>query len=158
MVYKISILEALRVISGAALGGHFKEILGYIRYFLFHPTLNDYRDFSILQLLIYECCLPLNKNLLERLLRREPTIIQFNDGSLFIIQDLEDFYHASMCYEPKTLKFLLKYFRNRGVFVDVGANIGGYTIRVVKQARVYAIEPHPRNFHLLKLNLKLNKK
>jgi FkbM family methyltransferase len=43
-----------------------------------------------------------------------------------------------------------------GVFVDVGANIGGYSVRCVKKARVWAIEPHPRNFQLLELNVRLN--
>jgi FkbM family methyltransferase len=70
--------------------------------------------------------------------------------------DLEDFYHASMCYEAKTLAFVLKQLENGGVFVDVCANIGGYTVRVAKKARVWAIEPHPRNFQLLDLNVRLN--
>jgi FkbM family methyltransferase len=63
-----------------------------------------------------------------------------------------------MCYEPKTLAFILKRLADGGVFIDVGANIGGYTIRAAKTARVYALEPHPCNFHLLKLNVKLNQK
>jgi tRNA1(Val) A37 N6-methylase TrmN6 len=53
---------------------------------------------------------------------------------------------------------ILKRLAHGGVFIDVGANIGGYTIRVAKTARAYALEPHPRNFHLLKLNVKLNQK
>jgi FkbM family methyltransferase len=39
----------------------------------------------------------------------------------------------------------------------VGANIGGYTVRAAKRAYVYAFEPEPRNFNLLRLNIKLNK-
>lgn len=156
MSYRISVIEALRVTGGGILRGHFKGILGYTRYFLYKPAINDYHDLSILQLVIYGCGLSLSKNLLERLLRKEPTAIQFNDGSRFVVEDIEDFYHASMCYEPKTLRFILNHLQNGGIFVDVGANIGGYTIRVAKKARVYALEPHPRNFRLLKLNLKLN--
>jgi len=38
----------------------------------------------------------------------------------------------------------------------VGANIGGYTVRAARTARVYAFEPHPRNFYLLMLNVKIN--
>jgi FkbM family methyltransferase len=61
-----------------------------------------------------------------------------------------------MCYESKTLTFVLRSITDGGVFVDVGANIGGYTIRAAKKARVYALEPHPRNFQLLAFNVKLN--
>ncbi len=63
-----------------------------------------------------------------------------------------------MCGEPKTLAFILKSLAEGGVFVDVGANIGGYAIRAAKTSRVYAFEPHPRNFYLLKLNVKLNQR
>ena len=38
----------------------------------------------------------------------------------------------------------------------VGANIGGYTIRAAKYCKVYAIEPLPRNYEILKINEKLN--
>jgi FkbM family methyltransferase len=155
MVYKISTLTALRSAS-AILRGHLKTTLGYIRYLYIKPTIYDFNSFSILQLLIHECGLPLNKTTLNRLLNRNPTVVRFNDDTRYVTIDLEDFYHASMCYEKKTLTFILKLLTNGGVFVDVGANIGGYTVRAAKTAHVYAIEPHPRNFHLLELNVKLN--
>jgi FkbM family methyltransferase len=41
-------------------------------------------------------------------------------------------------------------------FVDVGANIGGYAIRAARYCKVYAIEPLPRNYKILKINEKLN--
>jgi len=105
---------------------------------------------------MHECGLPLNNILLNRLLSRNPTVVEFNDGTRFVVTDLEDFYHASICYEPKTLAFILKCLKKGDVFVDIGANIGGYTIRAAKTARAYAFEPHPRNFHFLTLNIKLN--
>jgi FkbM family methyltransferase len=158
MSYKISVPTALRNIMGAFWRGRFKRILGYARYFLYRPTACNLHDYSILLLLMHECGLPLDKYTLSQLLNRNPTIVQFNDGTRFAVMDLEDFYHASMCYESKTLAFVLKRLAHGGVFVDVGANIGGYTIRVAKTARVYALEPHPRNFHLLNLNVELNQK
>ncbi len=43
------------------------------------------------------------------------------------------------------------------IFVDVGAHIGGYSVRACKMnAKVIAIEPEEENFKLLKRNLKLN--
>jgi len=149
-------LQALRNIIGAIFRARFKKILGYARYFLYKPTARNFHDYSILTSLIHECGLPLNNILLNRLLSRKPTIIEFNDGTRFVVTDLEDFYHAPICYEPKTLAFILKCLKEGGVFIDVGANIGGYTIRAAKTARTYAFEPHPRNFHLLTLNIKLN--
>jgi FkbM family methyltransferase len=146
----------LRGAASALLRGNLKAVLGYIRYLHSRPRVHDFHDFSILQLLICECGLPLDKTTLNRLLDRNPTIVEFGDGTRYVVMDLEDFYHASMCYEAKTLAFILKQLENGGVFVDVGANIGGYSVRCAKKARVWAIEPHPRNFQLLELNVRLN--
>lgn len=38
----------------------------------------------------------------------------------------------------------------------MGANIGEYSIRAAKYCKVYAIEPLPRNYEILKINEKLN--
>jgi FkbM family methyltransferase len=51
----------------------------------------------------------------------------------------------------------MKQIKNCKVFVDVGANVGGYSIRAAKYCKVYAIEPLPRNYKILKINEKLNK-
>jgi FkbM family methyltransferase len=158
MTYRgIHFIRRIRKGLGAAFRGRFKVVVGYIRYFNAKPNIYDPRDHEILQSLIYACGLPLNTYTLNRLLNRTPTLIQFSDGTLYAIMDLEDFYHASMCYEPQTLTFIQRHLASGGVFVDVGANIGGYTVRVAKRAYVYAFEPEPRNFNLLRLNIKLNK-
>jgi len=45
----------------------------------------------------------------------------------------------------------------RGIVVDVGANIGGYTVRACRQAKlVVAIEPEEETFITLKKNVELN--
>jgi len=42
-------------------------------------------------------------------------------------------------------------------FLDIGAGIGSYAIRLAKGGlRVYAVEPDPVSFSLLLLNAKLN--
>jgi len=101
MVYKISTLTALKKSASAILRGRLKTMLGYIRYLHIKPIIYDSHSFSILQLLIHECGLPLDKTTFNRLLNRNPTVIQFNDDTRYAIIDLEDFYHASMCYEKK---------------------------------------------------------
>ena len=54
--------------------------------------------------------------------------------------------------------FLLHYLRPGDVFVDVGANVGSYTLLASAEigARTVAIEPVPSTFLALKANLKLN--
>ncbi|HOT98101.1 MAG TPA: FkbM family methyltransferase [bacterium] len=47
-----------------------------------------------------------------------------------------------------------------GVFLDIGANIGSYTLVASEapQAKVISIEPHPQTFAILKKNILLNKR
>jgi len=58
---------------------------------------------------------------------------------------------------------LRKYFEEvkSGVFIDVGANIGKYTVKVARQmadrGKVVSVEPAPGNFSALKTNIELNK-
>lgn len=48
-------------------------------------------------------------------------------------------------------------YLKEGAFVDIGANIGKYAIYAgSKGNKIIAIEPEPRNFNLLKRNIKLN--
>jgi len=90
------------------------------------------------------------------LIQEKPIVIEFYDNSKFYMNHLLDYLHAGLYNEPKTFNFIMKQIRNCKVFVDVGANIGGYTIRAAKYCKVYAIEPLPRNYKILKINEKLN--
>ncbi|MEM1646684.1 MAG: FkbM family methyltransferase, partial [Ignisphaera sp.] len=46
----------------------------------------------------------------------------------------------------------------KGVFIDVGAHVGKYTIKMAKYGwDVVALEPHPINYKLLNFNAKVNK-
>jgi FkbM family methyltransferase len=54
-------------------------------------------------------------------------------------------------------QWFTRYVRRVGLFVDVGANIGGYAIRACKAGvNVVAIEPDPENFSLLLDNVRVN--
>ena len=63
--------------------------------------------------------------------------------------------------EPEEYGWFLKALKeseNERVFVDVGANVGGFSVRAGKMgARVIAVEPDPDNYRVLKLNLELNR-
>lgn len=63
-------------------------------------------------------------------------------------------------YEPETLEFLLNHLCLGSSFVDVGANIGVFTVPVARQigleGQVLAIEPSHEIFRYLQENIRLN--
>lgn len=63
-------------------------------------------------------------------------------------------------YEPVETDLFLKNLPRGGVVLDIGANIGYYTLIAARlvgpQGRVYAFEPDPSNFQLLKKNVEAN--
>jgi len=60
--------------------------------------------------------------------------------------------------EPREYEWVSSALHAGGTFVDVGANVGGYSVRACKiGARVIAVEPDPDNCRVLKLNLELNR-
>lgn len=61
-------------------------------------------------------------------------------------------------YEPLTLKLCESLLINGGVFLDVGANMGLYSIHLsnIEKLNIYAIEPSFLNFQKLLSNIYLN--
>ncbi len=63
-------------------------------------------------------------------------------------------------YEPFETRIAQELLPDAGCFVDIGANIGYYTLlgarRVGPRGQVFAFEPEPRNFALLRQNLERN--
>jgi len=64
-------------------------------------------------------------------------------------------------YEPYETELILRQARVGDVVVDVGANIGYYTVlladKVGKNGKIYAFEPDVTNFEILVKNIKENK-
>lgn len=64
-------------------------------------------------------------------------------------------------YEPYETDLILRQVQDGDVIVDVGSNIGYYTIlladKVGKSGKVYAFEPDSVNFEILEKNIKANK-
>lgn len=62
-------------------------------------------------------------------------------------------------HEFEDMSFLLHFLREEDTFIDVGANIGSYTILAsgVSKATTVSIEPVPATFHYLKENVAVNK-
>jgi FkbM family methyltransferase len=63
--------------------------------------------------------------------------------------------------EPEQAEAIASVLRPGDVFIDIGANVGFYTIlaskRVGEKGRVYAIEPFLRNLFLLSIHVKINR-
>jgi FkbM family methyltransferase len=63
-------------------------------------------------------------------------------------------------YEPYETKLILRQVKKGAVVIDVGANIGYYTVllakKVGKLGKVYAFEPDEINFEILEKNIKAN--
>ncbi|MEM0049732.1 MAG: FkbM family methyltransferase [Candidatus Bathyarchaeia archaeon] len=86
----------------------------------------------------------------------KPILVRTRDGYLFFCRPHTPDLYTVCCHELYELE---KWFKPlvRGVFVDVGAYIGTYTVRACKNAEiVIAIEPLPHNFAVLKKNIELN--
>jgi FkbM family methyltransferase len=82
-----------------------------------------------------------------------------------LIVDITEFtthglYFTNTRYEPATTDFLIDALKPGGVFVDVGANHGYFTLiaasRVGASGRVYAFEPNPPVFDQLATHITLN--
>ena len=82
-----------------------------------------------------------------------------NSDGLFICRDNVDLDIVSETFEQDIRKYFKEF--EKGIFVDVGANIGKYTIMISNQinnnGKIISIEPHPDNFKILKKNINLNK-
>ncbi len=89
-----------------------------------------------------------------------------NDGDIITLCcDGRDAYSLPMIFlnlsetETKEQSMILKLIKSGDVVLDIGANIGWYTISVLlkcKGAVVYSFEPIKSSFHYLQQNLKLN--
>lgn len=60
-------------------------------------------------------------------------------------------------HEPALLQIAKTLLPENGVFLDVGAHVGMYTIRLAQKAKtVYAIEANPRTYEVLMRNIERN--
>jgi FkbM family methyltransferase len=107
-------------------------------------------------LLLY---VPAKKWLFDRLRQKEVTV----HGFPFLLDPLDSLELSIFrSYEPFETSLLSAEIRPGMTIVDVGANIGYYTLLFSKltgdSGRVYAFEPEPQNFALLQQNLSRNQR
>ena len=151
----------LKSAIGAIIRGNVNPSITYFRYLKLKTELNEKllesfsRDFERLRWTLHYC-FDINSQILTLLALEESIVIEFPDKLKFYMNHLQDYLCAGLHYEPKTSNFFNAHIKDYKVFIDVGANIGGYSIRAAKYCKVYAIEPLPRNYKILKINEKLN--
>lgn len=69
-----------------------------------------------------------------------------------------DFQLGNYAYEWGVKVFMNKYYADYNIFIDVGANMGTYTIMLGKLGlKTFAFEPSVENYRALKINILLNK-
>ena len=107
-------------------------------------------------------------SLVERRLRRGPvaSVVIPGIGNFDLgLHDRPDIWisepiRRGEMFDPHILSLLREFIAPGSVFVDVGANIGWFTVigsRLVGPAgQVIAIKPDPRNYEILKPNVALN--
>jgi FkbM family methyltransferase len=91
----------------------------------------------------------------KKVILRDLTL-ENKEGFYFCGKSVSSFWVASTFAEPYTRPYLNL---GKGVFVDIGANIGKYSILVGKkypQNKIIAIEPELDNLKLLHKNISLN--
>ena len=68
--------------------------------------------------------------------------------------------YSQRLYNYNNMRLLQMLLRDGGSFLDIGANIGSFTLIASEQekARTYAFEPHPETFRLLQRNVELNRR
>jgi FkbM family methyltransferase len=109
----------------------------------------------------YGLPLRLRKHLWTRL--KEPCVIPWLDGLCVYVfpgnQTSRTIFLTGRC-DPNEFTYLNKILRRGGTFIDVGANMGLYTLfaarRVGPDGVVVAIEPSSRDFAILEAHLALN--
>jgi FkbM family methyltransferase len=110
------------------------------------------------------CKARLARHMLGPCLGLRDAVIHGRDGIKYLTPSLREpvgFYLLiDGVYEVQAIDFVLRQLKPGGVFVDVGANIGTFTLPAARKmgsaGRVIAIEPSPRVFPYLERNVALN--
>ncbi len=88
-----------------------------------------------------------------------PMLLRTKDGIVFRTRPRsDDVYFMLPGRERDVHSFIMERLKKARVFVDVGANVGYYTIRACRMGveNVISVEAHPENFKVLKRNVELN--
>jgi len=78
-------------------------------------------------------------------------------GKFYVRSGTIDFQFANYAYEWDVKKFFLEHYKDYTVFLDIGANIGIYSILMAQKGlKCHAFEPMPENYKAMLRNISLN--
>ena len=116
-----------------------------------HPSNRNFKISAILRVLRWQIA--------SRLMPSLIALPYYNKTYLFGKKGMTSASNAWYCglYEYEEMNFLFDHLDHNDLFLDVGANIGAYTILAAsKRSNVIAVEPIPSSFEILKKNISLN--
>lgn len=116
------------------------------------------KDKFVLMLYFVKVAINRISNLKENRKLIYDVMIKNEDGKFYCGDNINSVWVASIFHE----KEIRDYFNlKKGIFVDIGSNIGKYTVRIGRQlkdkGKVISIEPEPNNFDIIKKNVRMNK-
>ena len=80
------------------------------------------------------------------ILRSLPIVFVDAEGFRYYAE-VQDWWRFAKPFEPLTYEFLVKNAEENDVFIDVGAHIGLYTVKLARRvSKVISLEPEPRNY------------
>ncbi len=124
-----------------------------LRYIVSHPNCKDKKIQSVLKFIGWQ--------FYKRLVGKCLDINLLKDVKLRCYPDSYSASAAIYCglYDYHEMNFLLRYLRGEDSFLDIGANIGVYTILAaskITSGPIYSFEVLPKNYARLEENLKIN--
>lgn len=128
-----------------------KNIYQLIKFVLTHPSNEGSRFNALLRIIRWQIS--------SRLMSGFITIPFHNNTNLFAKKGMTSATSAWYCglYEYEEMSFLSHNLNKGDYFVDIGANIGVYSILAAsKGAKVISIEPVVSSFEILRKNIELN--
>lgn len=127
-------------------------MLTLLKYVMNHPLCQGYKLSALRRLLIWQ---------ISSRLMRVPHVVKFTSSTSLVVEHgmagaTGNFYCGP--HEFEEMAFVLHLLRPHDLFVDVGANIGSYTILAsgVSGANTIAVEPVPKTFSRLRKNTRYN--
>lgn len=129
-----------------------KSILRPLKFIYYHPLTKENLIIGIYRFIRWQVKSRINKN--------EQTIRWFEGLKLNIKRGMHG---ATGCIyvglpEFEDMSFVLHFLKKDDLFLDIGANVGVYSLLAsgIKQAKTIAIEPVPTTFNFLQKNIALN--
>ncbi len=143
-VIKILVRRSLQILREEGISGYFNAIKNY--YEAYHPLRKD---------LYYW--------LYSKLARNKMVVKDIQGSKMYL--NLNDYGLSKHLFlngvrEPECTKIMKKWLKKGMTIVELGANIGYYALMeasiIGDKGKIYAVEPFPSNFELLKNNISLN--